>query len=213
MAGEAVGVDRGAGDDDLQVGALRQQLPEVAEDEVDVEAALVGLVDDQRVVAPQHPVALDLGEQDAVGHHLDERGLAHLVGEPHRVADVGRRAVDPSSSAIRSAIVRAATRRGWVCPIIPSTPRPASRHSFGQLGALARPGLAGDDHHLVVADRGEQLVAPLGDRQRLGVPQATTVDDGDRRSAARMIGRLGHGGSVDQPGTSDRPSHPEFPVR
>jgi hypothetical protein len=88
VLGEAGGVDRGAGDDHLQVGTLREQLPEVAEDEVDVEAALVGLVDDQRVVATQHPVALDLGEQDAVGHHLDERRLADLVGEAHRVADV-----------------------------------------------------------------------------------------------------------------------------
>ena len=51
-------------------GRLREQLLEVAEDEVDVQAALVCLVDDQRVVAAQHPVALDLGEQDAVGHHL-----------------------------------------------------------------------------------------------------------------------------------------------
>ena len=55
----------------LQVRPLGQQLPEVAEDEVDVQAALVGLVDDQGVVAAQHPVALDLGEQDAVGHHPD----------------------------------------------------------------------------------------------------------------------------------------------
>ena len=44
-------VDRRRGDDDLEVGAARQQLLEVAEDEVDVEAALVRLVDDDRVVA------------------------------------------------------------------------------------------------------------------------------------------------------------------
>ena len=44
-------VDGGAGDDQLEVGPLRQQLPEVAEQEVDVEAPLVRLVDDDRVVA------------------------------------------------------------------------------------------------------------------------------------------------------------------
>ena len=47
---EAVGVDRGRGDDDLQVGPPRQDLAQVAEQEVDVQAALVRLVDDQRVV-------------------------------------------------------------------------------------------------------------------------------------------------------------------
>jgi hypothetical protein len=39
-------------------GRLRQQVLQVAEQEVDVEAALVRLVDDQRVVLPQLRVAL-----------------------------------------------------------------------------------------------------------------------------------------------------------
>ena len=47
---EAGRVDGGRGDDHLEVGPLRQQLVEVAEQEVDVEAALVGLVDDEDVV-------------------------------------------------------------------------------------------------------------------------------------------------------------------
>jgi len=68
------------GDDDLEVGAARQQLGEVAQDEVDVEAALVGLIDDDRVVGEQLSVGLDLGEQDAVGHQLDQGGVPDLVG-------------------------------------------------------------------------------------------------------------------------------------
>ena len=71
----------------LRSGRARQELLEVAEEEVDVEAALVRLVDDDRVVAAQQPVALDLGQQDAVGHHLDQRVVAGLVGEPDLVAD------------------------------------------------------------------------------------------------------------------------------
>ncbi len=51
--GEALGLDGGRGDDDLEVGPAGQQLGQVAEDEVDVEAALVGLVDDDRVVGRQ----------------------------------------------------------------------------------------------------------------------------------------------------------------
>ena len=53
VLGEPLGVDRRRGDDDLQVGPAGEQLLEVAEDEVDVQAALVRLVDDQRVVAAQ----------------------------------------------------------------------------------------------------------------------------------------------------------------
>ena len=45
------------------------------------------LVDDHRVVAQQQPVPLHLGQQDAVGHELDERLVAGLVGEAHLVAD------------------------------------------------------------------------------------------------------------------------------
>ena len=45
------------------------------------------LVDDKGVVAQQLPVALQLGQQDAVGHHLDHRGVARRVGEAHLVAD------------------------------------------------------------------------------------------------------------------------------
>jgi hypothetical protein len=47
----------------------------------------VGLVEDEGVVAKQAPVALDLGEQDAVGHQLDQRAVADLIGESHGVAD------------------------------------------------------------------------------------------------------------------------------
>src|SRR5260370_10643890 len=63
------------------------QLLEVAEDEVDVQAALMRFVDDQRVVAEQLPVPLHLGQQDAVGHDLDQGVVAGGIGEPHLVPD------------------------------------------------------------------------------------------------------------------------------
>ncbi len=87
MLAEAFRVDRGRGDDDLEIGTAGQQPLQVAKDEVDVQAALVSLVDDQRVVTQQPPVLLHLGQQDSVGHHLDEGVVAGLVGEPHLVAD------------------------------------------------------------------------------------------------------------------------------
>ncbi len=139
VPGEALGVDGRRGDDDLQVRALRQQLGEVAQQEVDVEGPLVGLVDDDRVVGAQLAVGLDLGEQDAVRHQLDEGGVrVHLVGEADLPADGLAEGVR-SSSATRSATVRAAIRRGWVCPIMPRTPRPSSRQIFGIWVVLPEP--------------------------------------------------------------------------
>ncbi|MCY1520998.1 hypothetical protein D9M68_557940 [compost metagenome] len=70
----------------LQVGSARQQLAQVAEQEVDVQAALVRLVDDDGVVAAQERIALRLGQQDAVRHQLDGRIGAGAVVEPHLVA-------------------------------------------------------------------------------------------------------------------------------
>ena len=60
MARKTVRIDRRRRDDDLQVRARGQQARDVAQDKVDVEAALVGLVDDERVVAAQHRIRLDL---------------------------------------------------------------------------------------------------------------------------------------------------------
>ncbi len=165
---EPLRVDRRGRDHDLQVRAPRQQLAQVAEDEVDVEAALVGLVDDQGVVAAQLLVVLELREQDAVGHQLDPARRRGLVGEPHlvsdRVAELGAQLLgDPLGHAARGDPARLRV------PDQPATaatlPATQAQADLGQLGGLPGAGLAGDDHHLVVADRRRDVVPALGDRQ------------------------------------------------
>ena len=69
-------------------GRLGKQPVQVAEQEVDVERPLVGFVDDQRVVLIEEAVVLRLGQQHAVGHHLDERLGAGRVGEANLEADL-----------------------------------------------------------------------------------------------------------------------------
>ena len=139
VRGEPLRVDGGRGDDDLEVGPAGQQLLEVAEEEVDVEAALVGLVDDDRVVAAQHPVALDLGEQDAVGHHLDQRCRSlDAVGEPDLVADRARRA---RCRAPRRSARRRCGRRSAAAGCgrsAPRTPAAELEADLRELGRLAR---------------------------------------------------------------------------
>ena len=47
----------------------------------------MGLVDDQGVVVTEHPVLGQFTQQYAVGHHLDQRVVACLVGEAHGISD------------------------------------------------------------------------------------------------------------------------------
>ena len=87
VRGEPGGVDGGGGDDHPEFRATFQELFEIAEQEVDVETAFVGLINDDCVVAFQVAVVGQLTEQHAVGHHLDAGGTAHSAGEAHLVAD------------------------------------------------------------------------------------------------------------------------------
>ena len=164
VGGEPVDVDGRRRDDDLQVRPARQQLAQVAQDEVDVEAALVRLVDDERVVAAEHPVALQLGEQDAVGHHLQQGVLSRGVGEPDLVA---HERPQLGAQLLADAL---GDRAGGDPPGLGVTDHPLDpaaqlEADLGQLGGLAGPGLAGDDDDLVVADQRLDLVATLADRQ------------------------------------------------
>ncbi len=201
MAREAVGVDRRGRDDQLQVRPPRQDFLQIAEQEVDVQAALVRLVDDQRVVRLQQRVGLRLREQDAVRHQLDGRARREIVGKAHLVADhlAERRAEflgDP-----------AAGRRGGQAPRLrmADQARAAGAEAAAeietdlrQLGGLARAGFAADDHDLMIGDRARNLVALARDGQAFRVRDRRNgirCDRGARRTLAargalaRCLGR------------------------
>ena len=60
----------GRGDDDFQIGAFRQQLLEIAHDEVNIQTALVSFIDNDAVILAQLTVLLNFCQQDAVRHQL-----------------------------------------------------------------------------------------------------------------------------------------------
>jgi hypothetical protein len=180
-------VDRCRGDNHLQVGPLRQQLFEVAEDEVDVQAALMRLVDDQRVIPAQHPITLDLGQQDAVGHHLDQRPLAHLIGEAHGVANVVTKL---RSEFVGNALANRPSRHatGLSVPNQAGHPAPRFQAQLRDLSALARTSLASNNHNLMLSNHLEEFVVTFGNRERFGVLQSLFSDD--RRSSQGATFRI-----------------------
>ena len=147
----------------------------------------MGLVDDQRVVAAQHAVALDLGEEDAVGHHAHERVVADAVVEAHGVPD-GRAdgRVELAGEALGDRAGGDAARLG--VPDQPGDTAAGLDAQLRQLRALARTGLAGDDQHLVLAERGEQLVVPGGDRQFGGIADRSGGDERVTDGATAVVG-------------------------
>ena len=119
-------IEGGRGDHHLKIGTLGQEGLENPQEEVDVQAPLVGLVDDDRVVFTEAAVGLF---QPAAFVFTTLIRVSRFVLEVDFVAD-GPADGSPIS-AIRLAIVTAAIRRGWVTAIRPRDPRPASRHIFG----------------------------------------------------------------------------------
>ena len=138
----------------------------MAEQKVDVQAAFVRLVDDQRVVGLEQRIGLRFGQQDAVGHQLDAGARRQPILEAHLEADDVRRAASSVPATIRLATLDAAMRRGCVWPISPAagaTPAPEAQHDLRQLRGLARAGFAADDDDLVRLDRASDLVARRAD--------------------------------------------------
>ena len=146
------------------------------------------LVDDDRVVALEESVALDLREQDPVGHDLDEGAFARVVGEAHLVADS---ATDLDVQLLGDAIGDGTCRDAPRLRVadLPGDAPAELEQDLGQLRRLAAAGLARDHDHLVVADGRRDVVAPLADRE-------VRVGDGRDRRTTRDDARLGAGDVV-----------------
>ena len=164
---EALRVDRGRGDDHLQVGAPAHQPAQEAEQEVDVQAALVRLVDDQRVIGTQVSVMLELGEQDTVGHQLHMAVARELVREAHLVADHRAQWRVQFLRDTRGHAARRESARLGVADQALDAPAQLQAE-LGQLGRLAGTRFAADDDHRVIDDGARDLLAAGADGQRLG---------------------------------------------
>ena len=171
---KALRVYRCRSDDDLEVGPARQELAQVAEQKVDIQAAFVRFVNDDGVVGAQQRVGLRLGQQDAVCHQLDRGVAAQAVLKAHFEADhLAQRGLEFFGNALGHAGggyapgLRVADQRAATAGVIEL----AAAHGqgdLGQLGGLARACFTTDDDHLVRGNGGRDFVALARHRKRFG---------------------------------------------
>ena len=167
-------IDRCRRDDDLQVWPTRQQLAQVTQQEVDVQAALVRLVNDEGVVGVQQRVGLGFRQQNTVGHQLDGRIPAQAVLKPHLEAHhVTERGFQLLGNAFGHAAGRNAARLGMANHLgaltrgVVELAAPHAEGDFGQLRGFARTGFTTHDDHLVDGNGGSDFIAFARNRQRL----------------------------------------------
>ena len=170
MLRKPIGVDGGRGDDHFQIGPPRQNLSQVPEQKIDVQAALVRLVDDERVVSAQQRIGLRFGQQNAVGHQLHAGTGRQAVLKSHlETHHFAERCVQ----LLRNALGHAGRRDApglRVADQLAGVGFAATelQGDLRQLRGLARAGFTADDDDLVLLQGLRDLVAPGRNRQRLG---------------------------------------------
>ena len=105
-------------------------------------------------------IALNLREQDAVGHELDRACRGPVSSLKRILQPTSRPHATLSSSATRCETLIAATRRGCVQPICPRTAGQRLQAHLRKLRRLPRARLARQDHHLMRAHGRDDLLAP-----------------------------------------------------
>ena len=162
MFGKQLGVDGGRSDNQLEIRPLGQKLFQITQKKIDVQAALVCLIDNQRVVAAQIAVSLGFGEQDAVGHHLNQIVRTALIGEAHLIA---HQIAERRLQFVRHAARHRARGDAARLRTTDKTLRAALEieANLGQLRGFAGAGLTRDHHHLMRGNGARNFLALGGD--------------------------------------------------
>ena len=149
-------INRCRRDDDLQVWPARQQLAQVAQQEINVQAAFVRLVNDDRIVGVQQWVGLRFSQQDTVSHQLDGGIAAQAILKTHLEADHLTKwgfqlFCNPLGHAAGSNAARlgVSNQFGTLARCIVQLSAPHAERDFRQLCGFSRAGFTADDDHLV----------------------------------------------------------------
>ena len=86
MVSESFRVDCCRRDDQFQIWPLRQQTVQISQQKINIQTALMSLVDDDGVIAAQKPVRSGFTQEDSIGHQLHERLWACGIRETDLIA-------------------------------------------------------------------------------------------------------------------------------
>lgn len=154
VGGKPGGVDSGRGDDDFEVWTSWQQLFQVTQQEVDIEAALVSLVNNDGVMGAQVAIVGNLSKQYSVSHDSQCGVGGSAPGEAHLIADLFPQ-LDPHFLGNSFCDAARGDPSGLGMGNLTTSQGQAD---LGQLGRLSRTGLACHHHDLVVLDEVSNLV-------------------------------------------------------
>ena len=193
---------------------MGQEVLQVAQQEIDVQRALVGLIDDDGIVFGEGRIALHLGQQHAVGHQFDDGvGTGSIIE-----ADLAAHLAPPGDiEFFRDA--PGDGQRGHPPGLCATNHRPGTESGFQahlrNLSRLARSGLTGDDHDLMSPDRRHNVLLAGGDGQTRRILRAwhrerpvLATFDGAARLLEETIQRmfsLAHRTPVPHPPSRTRP--------
>ena len=122
------------------------------------------LVDDERVVPVEQGIALNLGEQDAVGHELDPRLVTRAILEADLIAALASElALELLGDARCDAGRRDAPRLRHAD--LPLAASPRRERDLRELRRLSGAGRSDDDDHLVLVERALDLRDARADGQ------------------------------------------------
>ncbi len=149
---EARGLESRGRNNDAQVWTPGKNPTQITQQEIHVQAALMGLIDNQGVVGSQQRVAGDLRQQDAVGHQLDASARRGSVGKTDLVADLGTQPCSKFRCDTPGHRSRCQTARLGMADHGALTAA-GFQTELGQLSGFAAARRATDDQHLMGLNR------------------------------------------------------------
>ena len=179
MLGKSISVNRGRSDDDLEIWPARQYLTQIAQQEIDVQRALVGLVNNDRVIGLQQRIGLRFGQQNTVGHQFDRGIPAEPVLKTHfethyltqrslqffRNALGHRRRCNSAWLGVANEFAALGRLAIGQCGGVIAQPPPHGQRNLGQLRGFPRTCFTADDHHLMLCYGVRDFLAFTGNRK------------------------------------------------
>ena len=165
MVGETLRIDRRRGNDNLEIPALLQQTLQIAQQKIDIEAALMRFINDDGVVGLEEWVMLRFGEQNTVRHQFDQRIRRGTILEPYFDTDTF---ADAGIQFFRHAPrdrARCQTTRLRMTDK-PLYAPPEFQTNLWQLRGFTRTGFPANNHHGIGRNRRRNLVLTATNRQR-----------------------------------------------